>query len=178
MYPHVPEQNLGHHMKFLQTTEYELFDFSGLIFPLQTSQPRGSNQESAFLRAGHLFIGTLCRAEAPRHGWQTSFHSDKHLQTTWFGRKSYATRRARLSAQRTLWPAHLLCAHCSAPIPFPLLPLPMAQRMLPGHASVEWGTSAAHPTHPKSRRCPGDAGMGMLVARCLLPAPSRRTRSQ
>ena len=37
MYPHVQEQNLSHHVKFLQTTEYELFDLSGLFSPLQTA---------------------------------------------------------------------------------------------------------------------------------------------
>lgn len=41
MYPYVQEQNLGQHVKFLQTTEYEFFYLPGLFFPLQTSQPRG-----------------------------------------------------------------------------------------------------------------------------------------
>lgn len=152
-----------------------------LVYFLPCKQPRpegGSDQESTLLRAGHLFVGALCSAEAPRHGWQTSSNSDKHLQTTWFGRKSHAARRARFSLQGTLWPAYLLHSHRSALIPSPPLPLPMAQRMPPAPAGVGWGTGAAHPAHLTSGRCPRDAGVGLPAARHLLLTPSRHTRSQ
>lgn len=51
MYPHVQEQNLGQHVKFLQTTEYEFFYLPGLLFfPCKHLSPEGgSNQESTFL---------------------------------------------------------------------------------------------------------------------------------
>lgn len=83
----VGEQNAGHHVKFLQTTEYELFDLSGLFFffPLQIRQPGGREQPGKHLPLSWPPFDTLCIAEAPGH---TPFHNNKRLQNGWTGEKA------------------------------------------------------------------------------------------
>lgn len=73
----------------------------------------------------------------------------------------------------TFWPAQLLLLSTE---PFPSAAPAHGTEDAP--VSTGWGTSAALPAHLTNRGCPQDAGMGLPAARHLLPAPSRRTRSQ
>lgn len=115
--PPCTEENLGHHVKFLQVTEYTNC-LTGLVIPYNLPQPFK-------LAISFLVLSLVLGNEAPRHECPKSFSSDKYLHLIW--EQKPCNQDSLFSPQGHFGQPIF---YCSALTPSPLLPLPVALRML------------------------------------------------